>query len=123
MLPPGFSFIEGYSYERHTRFSGEWAAVRENPARGLEAPGPGSSERPRAVAFAEADGNRTRLPALAGTPVLKTGGPTRRPDASAIKDKRTGSRLVMDSLSPVQGCPEAPRVPYERHGSRVLRSG
>jgi len=41
---------------------------------------------------AEADGNRTRLPALAGTPVLKTGGPTRRPDASAIKDKRTGSQ-------------------------------
>jgi hypothetical protein len=31
---------------------------------------------------AEADGNRTRLGALAPTPVLKTGGPTRRPDAS-----------------------------------------
>ena len=36
---------------------------------------------------AEADGNRTRLPAFAGTPVLKTGGPTRRPDASTPKDK------------------------------------
>src|SRR4029453_1952964 len=38
------------------------------------------------VAFAEADGNRTRLGALAPTPVLKTGGPTRRPDASARED-------------------------------------
>jgi hypothetical protein len=35
------------------------------------------------VRFAEADGNRTRQPAFAGSPVLKTGGPTRRPDASA----------------------------------------
>ena len=36
--------------------------------------------------MAEADGNRTRLGALAPTPVLKTGGPTRRPDASATED-------------------------------------
>ena len=36
--------------------------------------------------LAEADGNRTRLRALARTPVLKTGGPTRRPDASGPKD-------------------------------------
>ena len=36
--------------------------------------------------YAEADGNRTRLGALAPTPVLKTGGPTRRPDASARED-------------------------------------
>jgi hypothetical protein len=35
---------------------------------------------------AEADGNRTRLRALARTPVLKTGGPTRCPDASASED-------------------------------------
>src|SRR3989337_1018502 len=41
-----------------------------------------------AVPFAEADGNRTRLGALAPTPVLKTGGPTRRPDASASEDTR-----------------------------------
>jgi hypothetical protein len=32
---------------------------------------------------AEADGNRTRQGAFAPSPVLKTGGPTRRPDASA----------------------------------------
>ena len=38
------------------------------------------------VRFAEADGNRTRLRALARTPVLKTGGPTRRPDASSVED-------------------------------------
>ena len=36
--------------------------------------------------FAEADGNRTRLRALALTPVLKTGGPTRSPDASTVED-------------------------------------
>jgi hypothetical protein len=36
--------------------------------------------------LAEADGNRTRLRALARTPVLKTGGPTRRPDASSVED-------------------------------------
>jgi hypothetical protein len=36
--------------------------------------------------LAEADGNRTRLGALAPTPVLKTGGPTRCPDASASED-------------------------------------
>jgi hypothetical protein len=35
---------------------------------------------------AEADGDRTRLRALALTPVLKTGGPTRRPDASGGED-------------------------------------
>ena len=37
----------------------------------------GSSGTPKALvrAIAEADGNRTRLPALAETPVLKTGGP------------------------------------------------
>jgi hypothetical protein len=35
---------------------------------------------------AEADGNRTRLGAFAPTPILKTGGPTRRPDASASED-------------------------------------
>jgi hypothetical protein len=40
---------------------------------------------PLVTGLAEADGNRTRLPALAGTPVLKTGGPTRRPDASVTK--------------------------------------
>jgi hypothetical protein len=33
--------------------------------------------------LAEADGNRTRQGAFAPSPVLKTGGPTRRPDASA----------------------------------------
>jgi hypothetical protein len=38
--------------------------------------------------LAEADGNRTRLGALAPTPVLKTGGPTRRPDASVGEDTR-----------------------------------
>jgi hypothetical protein len=41
--------------------------------------------RPRFL-HAEADGNRTRLGALAPTPVLKTGGPTRCPDASASED-------------------------------------
>jgi hypothetical protein len=40
---------------------------------------------PRSL-HAEADGNRTRLGAFAPTPVLKTGGPTRRPDASACED-------------------------------------
>ena len=35
---------------------------------------------------AEADGNRTRPARLSAAPVLKTGGPTRRPDASAVKD-------------------------------------
>lgn len=39
-----------------------------------------------AVPSAEADGNRTRLGAFAPTPVLKTGGPTRRPDASMPED-------------------------------------
>ena len=46
---------------------------------------------------AEADGNRTRLGALAPTPVLKTGGPTRRPDASVREDSvepLPGDRLV-----------------------------
>ena len=54
----------------------------------------GSSGTPKALvrAVAEADGNRTRLPALAGTPVLKTGGPTRRPDASAKKHTRAPCR-------------------------------
>jgi hypothetical protein len=35
--------------------------------------------------FAEADGNRTRLGASAPTPVLKTGGSTRHPNASAAR--------------------------------------
>src|SRR5436190_5270140 len=52
----------------------------------------GSSSDPSA----EADGNRTRLPALAGTPVLKTGGPTRRPDAS--EGSIRACRLVRDGL-------------------------
>src|SRR5690242_6931837 len=50
----------------------------------------------RGPLVAEADGNRTRLPAFAGTPVLKTGGPTRRPDASASQDSdaaMTAARL------------------------------
>jgi hypothetical protein len=41
--------------------------------------------------LAEADGNRTRLGALAPTPVLKTGGPTRHPDASSDEDSRQPS--------------------------------
>src|SRR3972149_5840782 len=40
--------------------------------------------------FGEAEGNRPRLRALARTPVLKTGGPTRRPDASAPSIVGTG---------------------------------
>ena len=40
----------------------------------------------RPLSAAEADGNRTRLGALAPTPVLKTGGPTRCPDASVSED-------------------------------------
>jgi hypothetical protein len=44
--------------------------------------------------YAEADGNRTRLGALAPTPVLKTGGPTRRPDASDNEDSRQPSSAV-----------------------------
>ena len=43
--------------------------------------------------MAEADGNRTRLPGSAGTPVLKTGGPTRRPDASAGKHTNPGASI------------------------------
>ena len=35
---------------------------------------------------AEADGNRTRQGAFAPSPVLKTVGPTRNPDASAPED-------------------------------------
>ena len=60
----------------------------------------GSSGTPEALvrALAEADGNRTRLPALAGTPVLKTGGPTRRPDASTPKDK-VGDRAAASLAS------------------------
>src|SRR6266545_2421684 len=54
-------------------------AATPHPAR-RKAP----SQRP--LSAAEADGNRTRLGALAPTPVLKTGGPTRRPDASEAED-------------------------------------
>jgi hypothetical protein len=40
------------------------------------------SGHPAKELVAEADGNRTRQGAFAPSPVLKTGGPTRRPDAS-----------------------------------------
>jgi hypothetical protein len=52
---------------------------------------------PRSL-HAEADGNRTRLGAFAPTPVLKTGGPTRRPDASVREDNvepLPGDRLLL----------------------------
>ena len=57
--------------------------------------GPGASYT---VPFAEADGNRTRLRALARTPVLKTGGPTRRPDASSLEDSVGVRMQVADSV-------------------------
>src|SRR5438552_16242366 len=44
---------------------------------------------------AESDGNRTRQAALAASPVLKTGGPTRRPFASS------GPRLVSPPQSSI----------------------
>src|SRR5437764_5719352 len=49
--------------------------------------------------LAEADGNRTRLPAFAASPVLKTGGPTRRPDASGQKNScgQNSHRLTAQS--------------------------
>jgi hypothetical protein len=63
----------------------------------VEGPGPHPALLLRArgsysVPFAEADGNRTRLGALAPTPVLKTGGPTRRPDASGTRIPRVCER-------------------------------
>src|SRR3990172_5057455 len=57
---------------------------------------------------AEADGNRTRLGALAPTPVLKTGGPTRRPDASAAEDNAGWRREARHLL----------RTPYPGYGPR-----
>src|SRR6266545_5821899 len=59
----------------------ETGAVTADPAEAERAKTPGQSP-------AEADGNRTRLPTLAGTPVLKTVGPTRRPDASGASIAR-----------------------------------
>jgi hypothetical protein len=55
---------------------------------------------PRSL-LAEADGNRTRLGALAPTPVLKTGGPTRRPDASKARgyDRRQSGGLEVAFVS------------------------
>ncbi len=44
----------------------------------------------RDLAVAEANGNRTRQGALAPSPVLKTGGPTRRPDASVASIRAFG---------------------------------
>src|SRR4029453_14677824 len=66
---------------------------------------------------AEADGNRTRLPALAGTPVLKTGGPTRRPDASEAEDT-TAARQEGKSRSS-----RSRPLPWNHVGSGVLRPG
>jgi hypothetical protein len=52
------------------------------------------------ISRAEADGNRTRLGALAPTPVLKTGGPTRNPDASAKQPTRGISMRVHMRVRP-----------------------
>jgi hypothetical protein len=52
------------------------------------------------ISRAEADGNRTRLGALAPTPVLKTGGPTRNPDASAKQPTRGISMRVHTRVRP-----------------------
>ena len=65
-------------------------------------------------AAAEADGNRTRLPAFAGTPVLKTGGPTRRPDASASKRTRR---------DPWSGAPENASRTADGDDGRRRRAG
>ena len=67
---------------------------------------------------AEADGNRTRLPAFAGTPVLKTGGPTRRPVASSGEDTEcAGQRRCRNQSA---GSNRSNRT---GHGKRLLRGG
>src|SRR6058998_1681521 len=78
---------------------------------------PTDSPIPPQSLLAEADGNRTRLGALAPTPVLKTGGPTRRPDASKPED--TSKRDREAEIRSVSG----PSSTKNRHGSRVLRPG
>src|SRR6266498_5453658 len=60
---------------------------------------------------AEADGNRTRLPALAGTPVLKTGGPTRRPDASPSRIPAPGPAMTRHPRKGVTESLESVRTP------------
>ena len=43
--------------------------------------------------MAEADGNRTARELVAPSSVLKTAGPTRNPDASAVEDNGTLGRF------------------------------
>src|SRR6266540_6967643 len=73
----------------------EGRGTRGVPFRGTRTTEPqrgrGGSCRDSTFSLAEADGNRTRLGALAPTPVLKTGGPTRRPDASRPEDTTAAS--------------------------------
>jgi hypothetical protein len=76
---------------------------------------------------AEADGNRTRLGTRAPTPVLKTGGPTRNPDASATMvpaTTRPPSRLFRMLLDPFLARPASivqERTPVRDAVRRQLR--